>query len=93
MCENRPISRRSNVSHRPSRRLDAKASQPGKANLFRPEFAPSTPELQEDEETDPLADFDPDSDASCWDPGDLEMEEAPLDQHDFCWDDADYGDD
>jgi hypothetical protein len=38
---------------------------------------------------DLLEDFDPDSDASCWDPGEIDLEEPEFDPRDFCLDDDD----
>ncbi len=38
---------------------------------------------------DLLEDFDPDCDASCWDPGEIELDEPDFDPRDFCLEDAD----
>ena len=75
------------MSKRPTNQRKSTQENDKTAGISAAESADYTSDGDPADDFDLLDDFDPDSDASCWDPGEIDLEEPEFVESDFCLED------
>ena len=75
------------MSKRPTNQRKSPQNDRETAGISAADSADHTSDGDQADDFDLLDGFDPDSDASCWDPGEIDREEPEFVESDFCLED------